>query len=156
MSKFQKVSAWALKKRGFTRKGKGFWGYMGHGMVQAVSPVLMFTIAFFGFSFLQDHGFVPIDFDSSITNPAISSPEEGAEESVVPTFENWKKQSREVCKGEIVAPSDKWSATHVVIVNLNMETKLMDIDQAWKRVESKTTDDDVWTVAICRKHATRA
>lgn len=54
----KKFVAWALKKRGVTHKGYGFWGYFGQGLFSGIVLPLAMIGAFYGFGVLESAGLV--------------------------------------------------------------------------------------------------
>lgn len=67
-----------------------------------------------------------------------------------PTFETHRAVAVELCGGPVVKPGPEMYATHVVVVKLDGSLVRMPIAEAWKRAESKTRADDMWTIAVCR------
>jgi hypothetical protein len=148
-----KVVRFLLKPRGFTNEGHKFLDYFGRGVVSPIALMLLAAGGYTVYGEMVDRGYVPMNhYGSNITPYTLDEDKPNASQPT-PTFENSKKEARKVCKGKVVAPSPEWVADFVVIVNINYETKLMPFREAWNRNESKTSDDNVWTVAICRKHA---
>lgn len=67
----------------------------------------------------------------------------------VPTYESALPESRKICREPVVvSKADLW-ATHVVVVRQDGDTVRMDTTEAWARIKSPETSDDVWVVGIC-------
>jgi hypothetical protein len=85
---------------------------------------------------------------TSLTKPVPSLADEKPVNE--PTFESTKSLAKKVCGGPVVRTGHGRTAANVVVVRQTGEVVLMDTDEAFDRIESKTPGDDVWTVAICR------
>lgn len=80
---------------------------------------------------------------------------DGNEPQNAPTFRSHLAQAKAICGGPVVKTGPEKRASHVVVVRLNGQMTLMDVGEAIDRFESKTEADNVWAVAICRKHLER-
>lgn len=69
-----------------------------------------------------------------------------------PTYDTHRAQAEAVCKGAVVRPGKTTMAEHVVVVRNDGRIGLMSTQEAWDRGQSKSYADNVWTIAICKKH----
>jgi hypothetical protein len=68
-----------------------------------------------------------------------------------PSFETHEAAAQMVCGGPVLESGNDIVAGHVIVVPLNGKVTRMDTTEAWGRVRSKTTADDVWVIGVCRK-----
>ena len=68
-----------------------------------------------------------------------------------PSFETHEAAAQVVCGGPVLESGNDIVAGHVIVVPLNGKVTRMDTTEAWGRVRSKTTVDDVWVIGVCRK-----
>ena len=68
-----------------------------------------------------------------------------------PSFDTHEAAAQMVCGGPVIRSGNDVVAGHVIVVTLNGKVTRMDTTEAWGRVRSDTTADDVWVIGVCRK-----
>lgn len=76
---------------------------------------------------------------------------DGNEPANAPSFETHEAAAQMVCGGPVLESGNDIVAGHVIVVPLDGKVVRMDTTEAWSRVRSKTTADDVWVIGVCRK-----
>ena len=84
-------------------------------------------------------------------NPVDVKAIDGNEPANAPSFETHEAAAQMVCGGPVLESGPDIVAGHVIVVPLNGRVVRMDTTEAWSRVRSKTTADDVWVIGVCRK-----
>lgn len=84
-------------------------------------------------------------------NPVDVKAIDGNEPANAPSFETHEAAAQAVCGGPVLESGNDIVAGHVIVVPLNGKVTRMDTTEAWSRVRSKTTADDVWVIGVCRK-----
>lgn len=84
-------------------------------------------------------------------NPVDVKAIDGNEPVNAPSFETHEAAAQVVCGGPVLESGNDIVAGHVIVVPLNGKVVRMDTTEAWGRVRSDTTADDVWVIGVCKK-----
>lgn len=84
-------------------------------------------------------------------NPVDVKAIDGNEPANAPSFATHEAAAEMVCGGPVLESGNDIVAGHVIVVPLNGKVTRMDTTEAWGRVRSDTTADDVWVIGVCKK-----
>lgn len=93
----------------------------------------------------------------SLANPMDVKAIDGNETPNAPSYDSvtHRQAASLVCQAEtkrsgLVQSGNDIVASHVIVVRGDGVMERMDTTEAWDRTESKTTNDDVWVIGICK------
>lgn len=84
-------------------------------------------------------------------NPTDTKAIDGNEPANAPSFETHEAAAQAICGGPALESGNDIVAGHVIVVPLNGKVTRMDTTEAWGRVRSDTSADDVWVIGVCKK-----